>query len=79
MAAGLDRNALKEYLLSSLHDEFSAVNDAQYTIDISNVIIDDKGKIVYYENGGISIYAPQQIAVDGTKPYKIDEKTKRSS
>lgn len=56
--------SIEDYLLQNLKDEFIPVsNDIRaFRIDLSNVIIDDKGKVAYYESKGVNGYM-----ADGTE------------
>lgn len=52
--SGFTDKGLKEYLLTSLKDELKKLKDGNYYLTLSNIIIDEKGGIVYFDYGGIS-------------------------
>jgi hypothetical protein len=53
--AGFNVYNLKEYLISNLAEEFKNFPDGDYVIDLSHVVMDKYGKIVYFEYGGINL------------------------
>lgn len=54
--SGSDDYSVREYLMNNLKDELRQLPDMQYEITVDNVVLDETGKIVYFENGGISVY-----------------------
>ncbi|MBS1773019.1 MAG: M56 family metallopeptidase [Bacteroidetes bacterium] len=50
----LNASSLRQYLLDNLKDEVQQLSNDEYEIHLSNIIIDGKGKIVYYDYDGIS-------------------------
>jgi hypothetical protein len=50
----LKGEALKEYLLSNLKDEIKQLKDGDYYLLMDCLTVDENGKIVYYNYGGIS-------------------------
>lgn len=55
--------SLADYMVRNLKPEFEKLADGEYNLIISEVVIDRKGKVIYYENYGI-----QKIGAD------VDEK-----
>ncbi len=51
-------STLKEYLLTHMKDEIAALPDGPYWLYISNVVIGDDGKVVYFDYAGISTKGP---------------------
>ncbi|MGN6567808.1 MAG: hypothetical protein ACTHJ0_07645, partial [Flavipsychrobacter sp.] len=45
--------SIVEYLLNNLNSELEKLDDGGYRLGINNVVLDQKGKIVYYEYSGI--------------------------
>lgn len=45
--------SIVEYLLNNLKSELEKLDDGGYRLGINNVVLDQKGKIVYYEYSGI--------------------------
>jgi len=41
--------SLRDYLLQGLKNELCKLDDGQYTLNINNILIDEHGKIVYFE------------------------------
>jgi hypothetical protein len=62
--AGVGAPSIEEYLLQNLKDEFIPVakDISGFRIDLSNVIVDDKGKVAYYECRKVNCYM-----ADGTE------------
>lgn len=63
---------LTEYLFYTLSDDLSQLPDGKYSIDIMYPIIDKDGRLVYYENQGVSIYHHANDAMDKGLKKKID-------
>lgn len=40
---------LREYLVKNMKSELSKLDDGQYTLNLNNIVVDDKGKIVYFD------------------------------
>ena len=66
---GINNNSLKEYLFSNLKEYLAKLKDTTYSFSMINIVIDDKGKIVYYEYGGINIISNTD---NGNKLTKIE-------
>jgi hypothetical protein len=49
-----ERVSLPVYVLKGLNSEFSKLPDGRYLVYVSNIIVDNKGKVVYYEYEGIA-------------------------
>jgi beta-lactamase regulating signal transducer with metallopeptidase domain len=45
---GSEKN-LRDYLVIAMKNELSKLDDGQYALDITNILIDENGKIVYFE------------------------------
>ncbi len=69
---GKDGN-LTTYLFNGLKEELSLLNDGDYNIHISYPIISEAGKIVYYENQGITKKNETQV-IDNAVKKTIDDK-----
>jgi hypothetical protein len=50
----LTASSLRQYLMNNLAEEFKQLSDDQYTMKISNVIIGENGKVVYYDYSGLA-------------------------
>ena len=48
-----DDKKLSVYLFENLKAKLDMLEDGNYTISVTNAVIDSKGKLVYYEFGGI--------------------------
>ena len=51
---GWTSEGIKEYLLSNLKDELAKLDDYTYSIELQNIVVDEKGQIVYFDYDGIS-------------------------
>jgi hypothetical protein len=75
--AGLSSNNLKEYLLTNLADEFKKLANGSYFIELNDVVVDEKGKIVFFNFKGILINTREHD--NGVNPKaKIDKATQAS-
>ena len=45
--------SLKAYLIKKLDKELSQLQDGKYGLELKNIITDEKGRIVYFEYGGV--------------------------
>lgn len=68
----LTGTSLKQYLFSKLKQEFRQLNDGEYHLDIDNIIINERGKIVYYDYGGLRY---QEFADPNNRNKVVDKKT----
>lgn len=62
--------SLDEYLFSELKGELDKLEDGVYRLNINRLLVDDEGKLAYYENKGIEI----SMGDFETKPV-MDEQT----
>lgn len=55
--------SLADYLLQNLKDEFISFSNYKlaFRIDLFNVIVDDKGKVVFYECDGVRGYGEDRV------------------
>lgn len=72
--AGIDGNGIKIYLLSNLKAELATLPDGSYYVGVNNVVLDEKGKIVYYDNGGIEPSVTNNAKVPQATTDKILKK-----
>lgn len=65
--------AMKEYLLGNMKKELKKLDDGDYRLIVENIVIDNKGKLVYFEFGGLK----KVIKLEGKKQKTegIDKKT----
>lgn len=54
--SGYTGKGMKEYLLTSIKQELSKLKDGNYYLILSNIVVDEKGSIVYFDYGGISTH-----------------------
>lgn len=68
---------LEQFLFSKLRDDVSKLEDGIYTFGVSNVVIDEQGRIAYYETKGISHVGPRDLvpAISEGLKKPIDQKT----
>lgn len=45
---------LEEYILKNLSDELNTLPDGSYTMDVSEIVFDNKGKVIFYQYGGFN-------------------------
>lgn len=78
--AGFNADNIREYLVTGLSKELAALPDNEYRITFSNIVVDENGKIVYFEYEGISTYKkpstkPDTVAlIDKAVEKKIADK-----
>jgi bla regulator protein BlaR1 len=71
---------IRLYLLKQLKDELVRLDNAEYVLNIDNLVIDEKGNVVYFEDELIQrAKMPNEpnVPIDKTKQNKIHEKTTR--
>lgn len=69
---GLTESVIREYLLTNMGKEIKNLPDGEYTIYINDVIVDKKGKVVFFKFGGVHKMVEGK---DGVKrPELIDQK-----
>jgi len=69
--------SFEEYLFENLQKEFSKLDNGEYSFNVERVVLDEKGKIGYYEANGISVYsAPyeQERIINAALKHAIDKK-----
>ena len=54
-------NSLEQYVFNQLKPELDKLDDGSYNISAFNVVVDEKGKLVYYETSGIQPVQNKQI------------------
>lgn len=65
---------IEQYLFSQMQQSLAQLPTGQYFFSLRNAVLDEKGKLVYYEQEGIGIYASSS---DESMPV-IDDKVKKS-
>lgn len=65
--------AMKEYLLGNMKKELKKLDDGDYRLIVENIVMDNKGKLAYFEFGGLK----KVIKLEGArqKTEDIDKKT----
>ena len=74
--SALNAETLKEYLLSNLKEELAKLKDDTYALNLQHVVVDEKGRIVYFEYNGISVFGaagndPNKSGVDKSVQTRI--------
>jgi beta-lactamase regulating signal transducer with metallopeptidase domain len=59
------------YLLNSIRSEMEKLEDGEYSVNVNNSIIDEKGNLAYYEVEGVTAY---NIKIDKSVKEAIDSK-----
>lgn len=65
-ASTLTSQVLKDYLLTKMDKELQLLDDGIYYVHITNIVVDETGKIVYYNFQGIT--KGQEVSKDGNSP-----------
>ncbi len=69
---------LWEYLMHNLKSDFAKMDDGYYCLIINNLIIDEKGKIVYYEYENVRksnrYFIRESLIMDSSRITSIDKK-----
>lgn len=65
---GITGDGLKRIALQALAKQIAAFTDGEYRMLLSNIIINDKGKLVYYNFDGFEKMAVRQTYTAGTTP-----------
>jgi hypothetical protein len=50
---GITYEVLREYILTNMKKEIKKLNDGEYTITVSDIILDKKGNVVFFKYGGV--------------------------
>lgn len=66
--AGVTGDVVKRTILQALAKYIAKFADGEYRILLSNIIINDKGKVVYYNFDGFEKMSVQQTYTAGSKP-----------
>lgn len=66
--------SIPDYLFRNLSKDLNTLPDGTYRLDLTNVVVDLKGKIVYYEYSGLRDNTGKEpLELEKTLPGKIDK------
>lgn len=67
-APGITGDGLKQIVLQALAKQIAGFADGEYRLQLNNIVISDKGKLVYYNFEGFEKMAVRQTYTAGTTP-----------
>lgn len=77
--ADVDAGGIKEYLLSNMKDEIAKLDDGSYVLHLDNIVMDERGAIVYYEYNGLTGAKPFAQAPPGQEEKNIAPEVSKST
>ncbi len=71
-----NEKSIEEYLLSNISSDIATLSNGLYRISMNEVIVDDKGKVVFYKYNGVfgRDKDGERIEIDSVIRQKLDEK-----